>query len=134
MKISQRVKSKSNKFLASLGMSLSLICAIHCLATPFVLAFAPLFGSLISHESEVYILVTSLAFASYVLIKDFRIHQNRTAILIALTGAAFLVLGMMVFHGKPIEFFFMSGGGFLMAGSYYVNWRAGRKTCLTYNE
>lgn len=131
MKVSQSIKVQSQKFMASLGMSLSLICAVHCLATPFVLAFAPVFGSLISHESELYILVISLAFASYVLIKDFRFHLNRTPILIALIGAIFLVLGITVLHGQPVEPLVMSFGGFLMAGSYYVNWRAGRKTCLS---
>lgn len=121
------IRIKTFEYLSQLGFSLSLLCAIHCLAMPFVVAFAPLMGSFMSHTLEIYILIASVIIASYVLFNSYRQHQNSWPLILFIISVFASFLGMVVFHAS-FELPLMVTSGISMASAYYVNWKV-QKSC-----
>jgi hypothetical protein len=126
----RQIRIKSFQFLSSLGFSLSLLCAIHCLAMPFMIAFAPFFGSFLSHTAETYILLTSASLAGYVFLSNFQQHGNFWPISLLVLSALLSFAGLLLFHDQW-EIPFMASGGFCMATAYFINWKAQKKSCST---
>lgn len=124
----KRLKVKSFQLLSSLGFSLSLLCAIHCMAMPFLIAFAPFFGSFISHTAETYILIASAGLGAYVFVSNYQQHGNFLPISLLVLSLLLSFAGLVLFHDKW-EVPFMASGGFCMAIAYYINWKAQKKAC-----
>ncbi|SOE22207.1 MerC mercury resistance protein [Spirosomataceae bacterium TFI 002] len=126
----RQIRIKSFQFLSSLGFSLSMLCAIHCLAMPFIIAFAPLLGSFLSHKAEAYILVISAALAIYVFISNLQQHGNFWPLILLMLSVGSSFAGLVLFHDRW-EIPLMSFGGLSMASAYYINWKAQKKSCPT---
>ncbi len=111
--------SKSNA--EKLGFWLTLICGIHCIATPILLTFLPILGSKFEalHKYELVILLASLIMAFLLMNKDFKIHRN--PIPRQLIGAAFLLasLGWNIFQESIVSIIVSS----LVVTAYWLNWK-----------
>lgn len=122
----RRLRNKSVEFLSKLGFSLSVLCAIHCLAMPFIFAFAPFLGSFISHSTEIYLVLVSAGLAVVVFWKSYQEHHNLLPIALFLLSVMASLSGLFLFH-ETLEIPLMATGGIVMAFAYYLNWKIRRK-------
>jgi drug/metabolite transporter (DMT)-like permease len=123
------MKVRSKKPLGEkLGLSLSLLCSVHCLAMPFVIAFLPSGGEMISNPViEVLLLGSSILLASYTLIRDFR-HIHRNAASLALLGVGIVLLLTSQSNHSHSEFNFMAPlAGLVIFAAFLLNWRHNRR-------
>ena len=82
-----------------MGAGLSFACAIHCLATPFLLAMLPFAGVafVLSHEIELLFVVFSITLAFVCLCLGYRLHKDLRVFFLFLFSV--VVLGVGFFGG-----------------------------------
>jgi MerC mercury resistance protein len=115
--------------LNRVGLWLSVLCMIHCLAMPFLITALPFLSeSFISQKSEIYLISASAALAIFLLIKDYRNHQNTTPLILLSVALCFNFTGLFLLKGT-YEIIFNVAGALTMASAYWVNWNAHRKAC-----
>lgn len=112
------------KLSEKLGMVLSVGCAIHCLATPFVITALPFLGGVWENVYlEGFLLSGSLCLAVYLLMKDFIEHRQSFPLILLFFGSILNLIGFFS-HQELLTIL----GGFTLAAAYLVNWQH-RKTC-----
>ncbi len=81
------------------AITLSSICAIHCVALPIVASIIPLLATTVYHGNSIhdfwfhqFILIFILPLSIFALIAGYRCHKNLTPILIGILGLIILVL------------------------------------------
>ncbi len=110
-----------NHILYKTGVWLSILCTIHCLAMPFLIAALPfLSGSFIDESAEVYLVGGSLILAMFLLIKDYRSHgQSLPLILFGISS----ILNIVGFFTTGIfETSLHIAGAVVIGIAYYINW------------
>ena len=109
--------------LEKLGFSLTLLCAIHCLATPLALSALPYmsgqFASL--HQYEGPILVASFILAGILLIKDYLFHRNLRPLFFL--GIAILIKILGMFYFEEEELFQNLAISAAIIYAYVLNWQ-----------
>jgi hypothetical protein len=105
------------------GATVSWLCAVHCLAMPFVISFLPLVGlGFLVHEEIEYVFIgLSVVVALISLLPGFfRLHRNINTLLLFFTGISFVVSADKIFKenfvGKII--FVFIGAGFITAAHF----------------
>jgi hypothetical protein len=96
---------ESRSLLDRVGIGASLLCAIHCLAAPFLLLLLPAAGSVWSHPAVHWILaVLVVPLALWVLLKGYRQHRNRLTLVAASLGALLILAGLVspMVHDEPV--------------------------------
>ena len=112
------IEHKNNK-LDILGMSASLVCAVHCAAIPLVFSLGSAYMADLLHHPvfEVGFLLVALVLAVWSLGKSYLHHHgNRTPLLIGAAGMAMVVLGVMA-HA----WFITLPGGLILAIAHFWN-------------
>lgn len=92
-------------WLDRIGISASVLCAIHCLAAPFMLLLLPAAGSIWSHPAVHWVLaVLVVPLALWVLYKGYRKHGNKLTLVAASLGAMLILAGLVspMVHSDPI--------------------------------
>ena len=77
-----------------IGVVASILCAVHCAVTPFILLIAPAFGGLWAHPASHWgaaLLVVPLAFTT--MVHGYRKHGKKWVLVCGSIGILFLVLG-----------------------------------------
>lgn len=115
------------------GFFASLLCAIHCSAIPILISFG-LIGSgswLHNHLFDWIIIGLGFIIAGYAIVGDYlKKHKKPLPLLVAVTGFAFLLIGMIDHHGWLL--IFSVTGGLLVATSHVLNWKYS-KTCRVHS-
>ena len=120
--------------LNKVGLWLSVLCTIHCLAMPFLITALPfLGGTVISQKSEIYLIGISAILAVFLLVKDYRNHQNSLPLTLLATALCFNFTGLFLAHGT-YEILFNVTGALLMASAYYLNWKEHRRACHSHSH
>ncbi|MEL6430135.1 MAG: MerC domain-containing protein [Planctomycetota bacterium] len=92
--------STRHRILDKLGVFAALACAVHCMAAPLVLAFAPLIGGIWASPGAHWVFAAvSIPAALSLLARNLRGRSGRTrAVLlaVAVTGASLVVVGLLV--------------------------------------
>ncbi len=112
-------------FLQKLGFGLSLLCALHCLATPFLLVALPALGhNYLSEGLETGLIAGSLLIGSVILTRDYRGHHQKLPLI--LLSLAF-VLAFLVFltHSHLLQ----TLSSILLAVAFLINWRMHSRVC-----
>lgn len=106
-----------------LGFFASTLCAIHCLALPFLLTFGVMGGlEWLAHGLlEFVFILLAIVFAGWSLSKSQPKHGSWKAIRIALIGFAFLIISR--FPEGELEHYLTAAGGIFIAYAHFVNWR-----------
>ncbi|GMU58590.1 MAG: hypothetical protein AMXMBFR34_03530 [Myxococcaceae bacterium] len=81
----------------TLGQVLSAVCAVHCVATPFLLGLLPAAASVLGGAHPVLLAIV-IGVALWAFLPGYRCHRAKHVIGLALGGIAFLALGALVFH------------------------------------
>ncbi|MDH5580887.1 MAG: MerC domain-containing protein [Bdellovibrionales bacterium] len=101
-----------------IGISLSGLCAIHCLITPLILIFMPAWANFFKHE-YIHILffltVSPLALISFY--RVFKEHEDRVPLGLGILGSLVLLLSF-VEHDHDIHFLSILGSILLMSGHF----------------
>lgn len=125
----QEIKDKYAHVLHKLGLGMSFLCAIHCLAMPFVLVATPMLGEAIfSERIELMIFVSSLLMGLVLLKRDYNHHQYKLPLILLFASGA---LGLTL-HLLPQASFLhdmMPLASIGMASAFLLNWRLHKKAC-----
>lgn len=120
------------------GATASLLCAVHCVLLPFVLALLPLIGLefLAGHLFERIFVACAAALACASLIMGYRRHRNPRALYLMVPGIALLVFGIAIDLDVHVVIHTVSVviGGVLLASAHITNLvlthRHHRATCV----
>lgn len=119
----------SNKFfglnLDFLGFSASLICAVHCVALPFLLTLAPLtgFGFLENPWLEYSFISFSFIVASFSLIHGYKKHHKKKSPLAIVAAGFILVATGHSFEDSLHGITILATGAILISIAHYLNWK-----------
>jgi hypothetical protein len=109
-----------------IGQALSLLCVIHCAATPVVLALAPAAMGIFGHAHPVLLLLV-LVTAAVSLVPGYRHHRQTAPVLFGLGGVTLLGVGTIAFHSNlALDTAFSVCGASLMLTAHWKNRTAHR--------
>jgi MerC mercury resistance protein len=124
----ERIKRHSH-LLHKTGMFLSILCLVHCLATPVILTFLPFIAKgWISHTTELYLVGASLIIAVLLMSRDYKAHGSPRPLCFLAISFLINLLGLF-FVSEASETLFVVLGSFAMAWAYFTNWKLHRKVC-----
>jgi len=119
------------KFMNSnnlIGIILSIVCIIHCLAFPFIVLFIGIdtVTNFISPDLMIHEVLFILVFFIYinVFLKNFRNNKNLNLGIIASIGILSLFLGL--FQERNMEILLTVFGALLMIIAHYKNYKSER--------
>lgn len=113
-----------------IGVFLSLLCAIHCLAMPIVLFAAPYLASsfAFSIKMEWFLVIVSFLLALLLLFQDYRKHHKPLPLYFLALGVLIKVVDTLV-ATKSIEWIFGLALGIFITLAYWFNYK--HKTACT---
>ncbi len=77
-----------------IGVFASVLCAIHCAATPFLLLFLPVFGKVWSHPASHWIMALLVVpLAAVTVITGYKRHRRKWVVLTCFLGIGFVLTG-----------------------------------------
>lgn len=111
----------------ALGITTSILCAIHCAVLPLVVVSLPVLGVNIVHNLPFEYGMIGLAFAigSWALSHGFRRHHRRYIPWLLFTGGMVLLIAKQLWH--EYEFRFLPFAVILIIGAHLLNYRLCRK-------
>lgn len=112
--------------LDRMGMSLSILCLVHCLLFPLIALMLPVLGStLFLHETTVHWILLGFALpVSLIAFRHgYRFHGDWPTMVIGLLGLVFLTVGVSHLLGHESEFFLTVPGALLLFIAHLRNWR-----------
>lgn len=128
--------TKTSRNLDHLGMTASILCAIHCALLPICLTVLPLLGLefLANPWVEVTMILVSVMLAVFSLLTSYRNqHRRLLPFMILFAGFAFIFAGH--YAGVEIlEAILVPTGGFTVAAAHLVNWRLNSNCTLPHEH
>lgn len=109
-----------------LGLSMSLLCGVHCLAFPFLVTLSPVLPvHLEGFESvEHLIILANVVVAGLTFFKDYRKHNKLMPIGLGVVAVVLFGLsGMLSAANEPV---FVTGGSLLLLAAYGINYKMRR--------
>ena len=108
------------------AISLSIVCALHCLALPSLLVILPSLTALNLADEMVHIwmLVAVIPISIYALTMGCRKHKRLSIMLLGLVGLAVLIAAALLGHGilgEAGEKAVVTTGAFIIAVSHWQN-------------
>jgi len=141
------------KTLDFTGGFASLLCALHCLALPFILAFLPAWGLAFvgSHTFGMYMLAFTAIVGLAAIVQGMREHKSCIPMVKFGIGLILLVVGEVVLHnmvceqpiklghrtvmahvkGHPYHSFVSAFGGFMVMIAHILNRYMCKRNCKT---
>jgi hypothetical protein len=87
-----------------IGVTASVLCAIHCALTPILLILAPTFGGMWSHPLSHWIAAAFvIPLAVWMVIRGFRRHHKYWILAAGITGVSLILAGAALPHFSPTE-------------------------------
>ena len=120
-----------------LGIILSALCCLHCMALPVVLIIAPSFSRYFEHELvHILTFLTVVPLGLYAFITKLKIHEDKTPLYFGIFGIV-MFAGSIIFHealgestSELLEISFSIIGGLSLIYAHITNIRLCRcKTC-----
>lgn len=111
----------------ALGITTSILCAIHCAILPLVVASLPVLGVNIVHNLIFEYGMIALAFAigTWALSHGFRKHHRRYVPWLLFTGGMLLLIAKQLWH--QYEFRLLPFAVILIIAAHLLNYRLSRK-------
>jgi hypothetical protein len=116
-----------------LGIALSMLCAIHCLATPFLAVSLPFLGTYFDTNPwlEYVLLGSGLVFGGGITVHNYiNHHHNLPVLLVVISGFSFLLIAHF-FHGHWFETPIIILGAVMVAFGLYFNHKYANSVCKT---
>jgi hypothetical protein len=109
------------------GFSASMLCAVHCMAIPLLLAVGTTGGIAWLEQPwiEAGFIGLSVGIASWSLLRSYWLHRYVTPLRIVAVGFAVLLVSRLVAHEwEPL---LAALGGITVAGAHFKNWQMQKK-------
>jgi len=124
----------TQNFTDKLAISLSLLCALHCLMFPLALIWLPSFAALqLDGESfHIWMLVAVVPTSVYALIVGYKQHKRYQLLIFGVIGLAFLLSAVLLDEeliGHSGEKWLTVIGASIIAIGHFLNFRL----CRTHN-
>jgi hypothetical protein len=120
------VKSNKHKSkLDNVGMTASILCAIHCAAVPLLITSLPLFGLgfLANPWLEWSMIIFALFIGIYAIgLSYFRTHHKQLPMILLISGFLIIISGHLFITGWH-EALIVPLGGLLIATAHFFNFR-----------
>jgi hypothetical protein len=102
------------------GTWLSLLCAMHCMASPLLVTILPLagLGFVVREATEGILLTASVVLAATSLCWGFRLHRQWRVLLFLVGAVGFIVVGRWMADGVAERTLVVIGAGMLTAGHF----------------
>lgn len=109
--------------LERLGIGLSILCAIHCMAMPLLLVILPVVSSEILHNHVIEFVLLGFSFSivgytNFIGLKKY--HESWIPVLLMILAFLFIISGHIL-HSHILETVCSVIGGLLLAYSVYAN-------------
>ena len=116
--------SKPNPKLDSVGMTASILCAVHCAVVPFLITSLPLLGLgfLANSWVEWSMIIFALMIGVYAIGSSFFRHHKYLPLTLMLSGFLIIITGHLFVTGWR-EGIVVPIGGFLIAAAHFANIR-----------
>jgi len=127
---SLHINNKNKKHgMHKVGFILSVLCAIHCLSIPIILAFLPSFAELLHLNLwlEIILILVIFLIGFWVFVKDFKSHHNKMPMIIFTIGLI-IIIGTHFIQTNFQTLLSVIGGVFLVA-AHIKNWTLHKKDC-----
>lgn len=127
LNLSKLLSAADDNALDRIGVIASCVCAVHCAATPFLLALLPLFGLGVVADPRtewVLVIVSSVLGISSLLPAYIGKHQKTRPLVVFAIGLALIFFARVSFEDTlQAEIPFVAFGALLIAGSHFLNSR-----------
>ena len=114
------------------GTGLSLLCALHCMASPLLMTILPLagLGFVVREATEGVLLAASVALAAASLCWGFQVHRRWRALLFLVDAIRFIVVGRWMAEGASERALVVVGAAMVTAGHLLPRHLC--STCMSY--
>jgi hypothetical protein len=114
----------------ALGITASVLCAIHCAVLPLLLSGLPILGINIIHNLYFEYGMIFLAFliGSRALLHGFRRHHRRIVPLLLFTGGLLLLVAKQIWHDYELRL--LPFAVVLIVGAHLLNYRFSRPAAI----
>lgn len=123
--MNQEISLNQKSRLEKAGVWLSVLCAVHCVSMPLLVALLPLLGSEMLHNPvlELSLIGTTVAIAGFIIGKDYlRVHRNLLPVGLLAVGVLAKLLGLFVLEHSYEPVVITSGAAFFVL-AFIANWR-----------
>lgn len=116
-----------HEFWDRIGITTSILCMIHCLFTPALIAIAPFVGATLeSHWVHPVIIAIAIPVAVWALWSGYKHHRHISTIYLGGAGIACIIMGMLSgfqndFDHNSTEIAFMVAAGLFLGTAHYKN-------------
>ncbi len=125
------------EFWDRIGISASLLCAIHCVLTPVLVILIPLAGNFLSAPwVHIAIAVVIFPVAVWALWSGYRRHRHRRILITGGVGLVLMATGMTLENADPssrafaLQTILLISAGLTLAAAHFFNLRACRSKHL----
>ena len=103
------------------GQAISLLCLVHCLATPLVVMLVPTMAGFLGGWHPV-LLAGVVGTAAWAFVPGYRYHRNKAVLGLAAGGVLLLAIAVTLFHEHFVaETVITMAGAALMLGAHWKN-------------
>lgn len=117
-------------WLESVALSASMLCLVHCLALPLLIAALPVLSSALAipESFHLWVLAFAIPASGTALVSGRAQHGAQGPLLAGMAGLALLALGVLAFGETRWETPVTVLGSLALAGAHYGNWQL-RRSC-----
>jgi uncharacterized membrane protein len=111
--------------LDKIGISASLLCAIHCALVPLILPVMSTLGLgfLWSHETEVFMIVFAFVVGVWSLGHGYiHAHHNLRPFILFSIGMSIILISKLIFHHEH-EYIILPIGAIFIIAAHWQNWK-----------
>lgn len=114
---------KTNINLDKIGISASVLCAIHCAFLPVLITMLPLLGIgfLVKSWMEGLMIIVSILIAGISVGSSYKIHHKRLPLVLLMIGLALIAIAHL-FLSENLEPLIVPMGGLTIASAHFFNW------------
>lgn len=131
---SEHQSSSSLKPLDAIGIGASLLCLIHCMAMPVLVAFAPmLVPQFFEGPAAHYILgIVVLTFAILAIGPGYARHKKMPVAVLAVAGVSAVLCATFLMNESRWEFPLITAGNVVLIVAHVKNYRLISKPCCSH--
>lgn len=112
-------------WVESAAMGASMLCLVHCLALPLILAALPTLSSVLAipESFHLWVLAFAVPASGAALVAGRARHGAVWPLVLGASGLALLAIGAVVLGARPAETPTTVAGSLLLVGAHLSNWR-----------
>jgi hypothetical protein len=121
--------------LDKVGITASVLCAIHCAFLPVLITVLPLLGIgfLVKGWVENLMVLLSILIAGTSLGLSFKLHQKLLPLVLLIIGLTVIAI-VHLFLPENLEPFMLPFGGLMIATAHYFNWTYSGKCAVNHSD